>query len=215
MWLRMLFASTLTLGALAGAVMTIAVIAAFWGGLIPAVLMIVLTVVVNFIGWAVSPFFTDLIQGWVYKLRKLSFEEFEDEFPEVGAFVRRTCEEKRIPLPRMRLVEDDNPTAYTYGSIPHNARVVGSRGLFRFLDIDEVCAVYAHELGHIKHLDFIVMTVARGWFRRSIHQFVDLSDMEVDGQQIGSWTRFWGICGGLVVGAIGLVSVVPWVGMMM
>ena len=160
MWLRMLFASTLTLGVLFGFVATIVIVAAFAGGLIPAGLMVVLTVAFNFIGWAIAPFFTDLIQGWVYKLRKLTFEEFEDEFPEVGAFVRKTCEEKRIPLPKMRLVEDDNPTAYTYGSIPHNARVVGSRGLFRFLDTDEVCAVYAHELGHIKHLDFIVMTVA-------------------------------------------------------
>ncbi len=160
MYLRMLFASTLTLGVLLGFVGTIFLIAAFWGGLIPAALMIVLTVMINFVSWAISPFLTDLIQGWVYKLRKLTFEEFEEEYPEVGAFIRQTCKEKRIPLPKMRIVQDDNPTAYTYGSIPHNARVVGSEGLFRFLDTDEVCAVMAHELGHIKHLDFILMTLA-------------------------------------------------------
>ncbi len=160
MKLRMLFASTMTLGMLAGMVLTILVILLFWGGIIPAGLMLVLTVAINFVSWLITPFFTDLIQGWVYDLRKLTFEQFEDEQPELASFVRRTCEAKRMPLPRIRIVNDDNPTAYTYGSWPGNARVVGSNGLFRFLDLDEQCAVFAHELGHIKHLDFIVMTVA-------------------------------------------------------
>jgi Zn-dependent protease with chaperone function len=160
MKLRMLFASTMTLGMLAGMVLTILVILLFWGGIIPAGLMLVLTVMINFVSWLITPFFTDLIQGWVYDLRKLTFEQFEAERPELAGFVRRTCEAKRLPLPRIRLINDDNPTAYTYGSWPGNARLVGSNGLFRFLDLDEQCAVFAHELGHIKHLDFIVMTVA-------------------------------------------------------
>ncbi|NEQ27580.1 MAG: M48 family metalloprotease, partial [Microcoleus sp. SIO2G3] len=37
---------------------------------------------------------------------------------------------------------------------------VVSRGLFTYLDDDEVATVYAHELGHILHWDFAVMTLA-------------------------------------------------------
>ncbi|MFO0172290.1 MAG: M48 family metalloprotease, partial [Aphanizomenon sp.] len=43
---------------------------------------------------------------------------------------------------------------------PNSARLVVSQGLFTYLDDDEVATVYAHELGHIVHWDFAVMTVA-------------------------------------------------------
>ena len=47
---------------------------------------------------------------------------------------------------------------------------------------------------------------ARGWFRRSVFQFVDLADMSLDdGQTVSSYTRFWGIAGGVVVFGIGCV----------
>jgi len=63
-------------------------------------------------------------------------------------------------MPRLGLIDDDNPTAFTYGSLPSHARIVVSRGLFHYLDDEEVAAVYSHELGHIVHWDFAVMTLA-------------------------------------------------------
>ena len=48
---------------------------------------------------------------------------------------------------------------------------------------------------------------ARGWFRRSVFQFVDLSQMQLeDGTTVSSWTRFWGISGGVVVFVIGIIA---------
>ena len=151
-----------TVGILGGSVVMVLSAGLIIGGAHPIVLVLLMfmTMVFSFLGWAIGPWFTDLIQGWVYNLEKLEFDEFEQRHPAVGAFMRRVCEENRIPVPKIRLIHDDNPTAYTYGSLPMNARVALSDGLFRFLDEDEVCAVAAHELGHIRHYDFAVMTLA-------------------------------------------------------
>jgi Zn-dependent protease with chaperone function len=43
--------------------------------------------------------------------------------------------------------------------LPDTARLVVSKGLFTYLDDDEAATVYAHELGHIVHWDFALMTL--------------------------------------------------------
>jgi hypothetical protein len=57
--------------------------------------------------------------------------------------------------------------------------------------------------------------VARGWFRRSIFQFVDLAEMEVEGERVRSWTRFWGILWGVLLGCAALGSLAPWAALLM
>jgi Zn-dependent protease with chaperone function len=159
---KLAIASLGTIGVLAGSVVMVLSAGIIIGGAHPIfiVLLMMMTVFFSFLGWAIGPWFTDLIQGWVYNLEKLEFAEFEQRHPDVGAFMRKVCEDNRMPVPKIRLIHDDNPTAYTYGSLPMNARVALSDGLFRFLDTEEVCAVAAHELGHIRHYDFAVMTLA-------------------------------------------------------
>ncbi|WP_338078437.1 M48 family metalloprotease [Clostridium tetanomorphum] len=49
--------------------------------------------------------------------------------------------------------------AFTYGHIPKNARLVVTTGILDILNEEEQKAVIAHELGHIKHYDFIVMMI--------------------------------------------------------
>ena len=71
------------------------------------------------------------------------------------------CRDHNLPLPRVGIIRDRSPQAYTYGRTPYSARLVFSEGMFEILDEDEVKAVLAHELGHIKHWDFVVMTVIK------------------------------------------------------
>ena len=71
------------------------------------------------------------------------------------------CIDNDLPIPKIGIIKDGTPQAYTYGRTPWSARVVLSEGLFEILDDEEVKAVLAHELGHIKHWDFVVMTVAQ------------------------------------------------------
>lgn len=160
--LRLVAASAFTLLFLAGSLCAALTAVAFFAGADRSVLLGIMafTVVTHFAMWAFSPWLTDVIQRYFYSVRQLSFEEFEASHPRVGAFLRQTCEREGVPLPQMRILLDDNPTAYTYGSLPSNARIALSQGLFRFCDDDEVAAVAAHELGHVKHYDFAVMTLA-------------------------------------------------------
>ena len=77
-----------------------------------------------------------------------------------GKFIEELARKNNFKTPKLGFIEDGNPTAFTYGSGPWNARIVISRGIVNLLDENETKAVIAHETGHIVHLDFIVMTIA-------------------------------------------------------
>jgi Zn-dependent protease with chaperone function len=78
----------------------------------------------------------------------------------LGEIVARHCAQAGIPLVKLGVVDDGNPNAFTFGRTPRDARMWVTRGLLERLDERELNAVVAHEVGHIKHWDFAVMTVA-------------------------------------------------------
>jgi Zn-dependent protease with chaperone function len=123
-------------------------------------LALVATLLFNAAIFFLSPLIMDWVQGWLYGTRWVSLSDIERRSPEAGRVIRTVCQQKKIAEPRLGLISDDNPTAFTYGSLPNTARLVVSQGLFKYLDDDEVATVYAHELGHIVHWDFAVMTLA-------------------------------------------------------
>jgi Zn-dependent protease with chaperone function/DNA-binding SARP family transcriptional activator len=124
------------------------------------ILSVVITVVLSLLTFFISPFIMDLVQGWLYGTRWVSLSEVERYSPETAQVIQTVCQQKKLHIPRLGIIEDNNPTAFTYGSLPNSARLVVSRGLFTYLDDDEIATVYAHELGHIVHWDFAVMTLA-------------------------------------------------------
>ncbi len=119
-----------------------------------------ITILFNILAFFLSPLLMDLTQRWLYKTRWVELAEIETLSPETAKVIRRVCQQKNLKIPRFGIIEDQNPTAFTYGSLPNSARLVVSRGLFTYLDDDEIATVYGHELGHIVHWDFAVMTVA-------------------------------------------------------
>jgi Zn-dependent protease with chaperone function len=78
----------------------------------------------------------------------------------LGAMVARRCQDAGIPLVRLGIVDDGNPNAFTFGRTPGDARMWVTRGLLERLDERELDAVITHEVGHVKHWDFLVMTIA-------------------------------------------------------
>jgi Zn-dependent protease with chaperone function len=126
-------------------------------GLISALFI---TLIVNLLIFLLAPLLMDLVQSWLYGTRWVSLSEVERYSPETGRIIRMVCQDNKLQQPRLGIIDDQNPTAFTYGSLPNSARLVVSQGLFTYLDDDEVAAVYAHELGHIVHWDFAVMTLA-------------------------------------------------------
>jgi Zn-dependent protease with chaperone function len=118
------------------------------------------TTIFNLAAFFLSPFLMDLTQKWLYNTRWVTLAEVETLSPETAQVIGRVCQQKKIKQPRLGIIDDQNPTAFTYGSLRNNARLVVSQGLFTYLDDDEIATVYAHELGHIVHWDFAVMTLA-------------------------------------------------------
>lgn len=121
---------------------------------------IAITIVFNLAVFFLSPLIMDLVQGWLYGTRWTTLSEIQRYSPEAAKVIRDVCQQKKLQEPRLGIIEDQNPTAFTYGSLPNSARLVVSKGIFTYLDDDEIATVYAHELGHIVHWDFAVMTLA-------------------------------------------------------
>lgn len=150
-----------------------------------------ITIAVNALIFFVSPIIMDLVQGWLYGTRWMSLAEVERYSPETAKVIRDVCQQKKIKQPRLGVIEDQNPTAFTYGSLPNSARLVVSRGLFTYLDDDEVATVYAHELGHIVHWDFAVMTLASTLVQIAylLYTYIDKIADRVDNAQVKNSAR--------------------------
>jgi len=79
--------------------------------------------------------------------------------PELVGIVRDLALRARLPMPRVYLIDQDQPNAFATGRNPDNAAVAATTGLMRILDRDEVAAVMAHELAHVRNRDTLVMTM--------------------------------------------------------
>jgi len=64
-----------------------------------------------------------------------------------------------IPKPRIWVVPDDDPNAFATGSDPKAAHIAVTRGLLTTLNRDELQAVVAHEMAHVRNLDVRLMTL--------------------------------------------------------
>jgi heat shock protein HtpX len=62
-------------------------------------------------------------------------------------------------MPKLATVPNNTPNAFTFGRSQKGAVLAVHEGLLRQLNEAEVRGVIAHELGHIKHKDYIVMTI--------------------------------------------------------
>ena len=63
-----------------------------------------------------------------------------------------------IPRPRIWIIPDDDPNAFATGHGPRDSHIAVTRGLLKICNRDELQAVIAHELGHVKNLDVRLMT---------------------------------------------------------
>jgi heat shock protein HtpX len=72
---------------------------------------------------------------------------------------KELADKSGVPMPRLAIVPNKTPNAFTFGRTNSSATLAVHEGLLRNLNKDEVKGVIAHELGHIKHKDYIVMTV--------------------------------------------------------
>src|SRR3990172_12254623 len=121
---------------------------------------IAFTVIINLVIWLISPWLSDLTLRWFNQLEFLDDATVKQRYPGVHQLIHQVALEYRFTAPRIGFIPDRNPTAFTYGLLRSNARIVVTQGIFEFLSEEEARAVVAHELGHIVNRDFILMTMA-------------------------------------------------------
>ncbi len=73
--------------------------------------------------------------------------------------VKDLAEKSAIPTPRLAIVPEQTPNAFVFGRTIRGATLAVHEGLLQQLSQTEIQGVIGHELGHLKHKDFVVMTV--------------------------------------------------------
>jgi heat shock protein HtpX len=82
------------------------------------------------------------------------------EAPEVVIDVQDLATRARIPVPRLYLIPSQQPNAFATGRNPKKSAVAVTEGLITLMPRDQVRAVLAHELAHIRNRDVLVTTIA-------------------------------------------------------
>src|SRR6201999_2740180 len=65
----------------------------------------------------------------------------------------------QLPMPRVFIMDNPQPNAFATGRNPQHAAVAVTTGLMNSLSREEVAGVIAHELGHIRNRDTLIMTI--------------------------------------------------------
>ena len=82
------------------------------------------------------------------------------EAPEFVIDVQDLATRARIPVPRLYLIPSQQPNAFATGRDPKHSAVAVTEGLISLMPRDQVRAVVAHELAHIRNRDVLVTTIA-------------------------------------------------------
>ncbi len=83
----------------------------------------------------------------------------EASAPGYYAMVRDLAANAGLPMPRVFIMDNDQPNAFATGRNPENAAVAATTGLLNALSEEQVAGVMAHELAHIKNRDTLTMTI--------------------------------------------------------
>lgn len=113
--------------------------------------MVGIAIVMGFVQWWIGP----KIIRWSTNMRPLQ----AGEMPWIEQTVREICAKNKVKVPQITIANTGMPNAFVFGRTSNSATLTLTQGLLNNLTEDEVKAVIAHEVGHIKHHDMIVMTI--------------------------------------------------------
>ena len=82
------------------------------------------------------------------------------DYPDLHARVDRLAQVAGAPTPRVAVSRSAVPNAFAIGARPSKATVVVTDGLLEALDDDELDAVLAHEIAHVRNRDVAVMSLS-------------------------------------------------------
>lgn len=123
-----------------------------FGGTFGLVIATILAFTMNFGAY----WFSDKIVLKMYKAQEVT----ANEVPELYQMVKTLSERAELPMPKVYIIPEQTPNAFATGRNPKNAAVAVTVGIMELLNREELFGVLAHEIGHIKNRDTLVMTVA-------------------------------------------------------
>jgi heat shock protein HtpX len=104
----------------------------------------------------ITYWFSDKIVLKMYRAKQVS----EAEAPELFGTVRRLSQKAELPMPKVYIMEQEQPNAFATGRNPKHGAVAVTTGIMKILSREELEGVLAHELAHIKNRDILVGTIA-------------------------------------------------------
>jgi heat shock protein HtpX len=117
---------------------------------------IVLALAIGLVMNGISYFFSDSIVLASYRAQIVG----PADAPELYAIVANLAQRAGLPMPRVAIIPDETSNAFATGRNPEHAVVAVTAGIMRTLSRQELEGVLAHELGHVKHRDILVGSLA-------------------------------------------------------
>lgn len=122
------------------------------GGKQGATIALIMALGMNFFAY----FFSHKIVLAMYGAKEVS----ESEAPELYSIVRRLAQRAGLPMPKVYIIDSEQPNAFATGRSPKHGVVAVTTGIMRMLSREELEGVIGHELAHIKHRDILISTIA-------------------------------------------------------
>jgi len=80
--------------------------------------------------------------------------------PHLFAIVDRLARSGDMPMPKVYMIDMQAPNAFATGRDPAHAAIAVSPSIMKLMTTDELEAVIAHELGHVKNYDILISSMA-------------------------------------------------------
>ena len=84
----------------------------------------------------------------------------EGQFRNYYNMVKELAQNAELPMPKVYVMNENQPNAFATGRNPENAAVAATAGIMQILTERELRGVMAHELAHIKHRDTLISTIS-------------------------------------------------------
>lgn len=103
-----------------------------------------------------SYWFSDKIVLAMYRAKEITTEQN----PTIFEIVQDLTTRAGLPMPRIYMIDSDQPNAFATGRDPQHAAVAVTSGIMRLMPKNELRGVIAHELAHVKHRDILISSIA-------------------------------------------------------